>query len=356
MRRTDLARWLPRLAPLAVSAACLWVLATRLDWPAAGAAFAAAHWSLVALAGGLTLASLALRAWRWRLLLGAAAPPAGPLLTTYCMGAAIGLVVPASGEVARAWLLGRGTALRTSYVLGCAAVEKTLDLAAVLTLLTVGLAQAARLDGLGGRAGLAALVLVLAVLAIASVLVVARGRTPARSSLSSAAGHSPPGVWARLSRALAAVTLRFASGVAAVARLPRAQQAAILGLTLLIWANACLVTVLALAAFGLGADWAIAAVLYGALLLGLSVPAAPGAVGTFELVTVAVLEAFGRPLAASAAFAVGFHVLTFTPPLVAGMLAWWWGTAHFSSSRVAPLSAPLPAAAQPPPEQGPHDP
>src|SRR5205085_12309714 len=93
-------------------------------------------------------------------------------------------------------------------------------------------------------------------------------------------------------------------------------------LTLLIWANACLLTVLALAAFGLPADWTLAAVLYGVLLLGLSVPSAPAAVGSYELVAVAVLEAFGLPLTPSAAFAVGFHALTFAPPLLVGALAY----------------------------------
>ena len=48
-------------------------------------------------------------------------------------------------------------------------------------------------------------------------------------------------------------------------------------------AFACLVTVLTLAAFDLPVSLPLAAVLYGALLLGLSVPSAPGAVGTFEL-------------------------------------------------------------------------
>jgi uncharacterized protein (TIRG00374 family) len=353
LRRPDPARWLPRLAPLAVSAACLWALATRLDWPAATAAFAAAHWPLVALAATLALGSLGLRAWRWRLLLGAAAPPAGPLVTTYCMGAALGLLVPASGEVTRAWLLGRGTTLRTSYVLGCAAVEKLLDVAAVLALLAVGLGQAARLDGLGGRA--TGVVVALLIGAAGLLLLLARAR---HGGLRPPA-WLPPGLaraWTRLSFALLQAGLRFAAGAAAVARLPRAQQAAILSLTLLIWANACLVTVLSLVAFGLGADWAIAAVLYGALLLGLSVPAAPGALGTFELVAVAVLQAFGLPLAASAAFAVGFHVLTFTPPLVAGALAWWWSTAHLAGTNAAPLAAPLPAAAHSVPDHGPHDP
>jgi uncharacterized membrane protein YbhN (UPF0104 family) len=121
--------------------------------------------------------------------------------------------------------------------------------------------------------------------------------------------------------ALAKAWVRFAAGVAAVLRLPSAYQAAIGALTLLVWSNACLLTVLALAAFDLPADWALAAVLYGTLLVGLSAPSAPGAIGLYELVVVAVLQSFGLPLAASAAFAVAFHALTFAPPLVVGALA-----------------------------------
>ncbi len=76
----------------------------------------------------------------------------------------------------------------------------------------------------------------------------------------------------------------------------------------------------ALAAFDLPADWALA-VLYGSLLLGLTAPSAPGPIGLYELVAVAVLVSFGPPLGASAAFAVAFHTLSFAPPLVVVALA-----------------------------------
>src|SRR4051812_13130411 len=78
-------RW---AVPLGVSAACLWVLAARLDWTAVGAALATARWSLVALAATLTLTHLGLRAVRWRLMLGRDAPPLGTLLWAYAVGVA----------------------------------------------------------------------------------------------------------------------------------------------------------------------------------------------------------------------------------------------------------------------------
>jgi len=310
-------RW---VAPGAVSAGCVWVLVVRLDWAAVGAALAGARWPLVGLAAALTLTHVALRAVRWRLMLGRAAPPLSTLLWAYAVGVAAGLAVPASGELARAFLLARRSGLRTGYVLGSVAVEKVLDTTAVLLLLAAGLWRAARFGWLGSGASAATGLLVIAVLLL---LLLVRW-APRGGPL------APPAwlpsrlarIWTRLGVALAETWVRFAAGVATALRLPPGYQAAVGALTLLVWTNACLLTVLALAAFDLPADWALAAVLYGVLLLGLTVPSAPGALGAYELVAIGVLQGFGLPLAASAAFAVAFHALTFAPPLLVGALAY----------------------------------
>ncbi|HEY7065069.1 MAG TPA: lysylphosphatidylglycerol synthase transmembrane domain-containing protein [Chloroflexota bacterium] len=305
---------------LAISVLCGAVFAVRLDWPAVGAALVGARWPLVALASTLTLVHVALRAVRWRLMLGRTAPPLGTLTWAYFVGVAAGFAVPASGELTRAVLLARRTGLRTSYVLGSVAIEKLLDTAAGLGLLAVGLWQAARLGWLGGAAGAAAVALGAGILVLAALVL----RAP-RAGLPAPPAGLPPRLahlWVRLSVALAEAWVRFAGGVAAVLRLPPAYQAGIGLLTLAAWGSACLLTVIALAAFDLPADWTLAAVLYGTLLLGLAVPSAPGAVGTYEVTAVFVLQGFGLPLAASAAFAVGFHVLTFAPPLLVGAIAY----------------------------------
>jgi uncharacterized protein (TIRG00374 family) len=296
------------------------VLAARLDWAAVGAALVTARWPLVALAAALTLTHLGLRAVRWRLMLGRDAPPLGTLLWAYAVGVAAGLAVPASGEFTRALLLARHSGQRTTYLLGSVAVEKLLDMVAVLLLLAVGLWQAPRLMGLG--VGVASKVIVLLVfLVVATALLLAVVMLAAR--------RGPPGwlpsrlarAWMTFGVALAEAWVRFAGGVAAVLRLPRGYQAAVGALTLLVWGNACLLTMLALAAFDLPADWALAAVLYGTLLVGLSAPSAPGGIGVYELAAVAVLQGFGLPLAPSAAFAIAFHALTFVPPLLVGAFA-----------------------------------
>jgi glycosyltransferase 2 family protein len=314
--------WIGRRLPatsLLISALCLLVLGLRVDWPSVLGALPRANGGLLAMAAGLALANLGLRSWRWGLLLGAQAPPWRTVVATYGIGVAAGLLVPATGEVARALLLGQRSGLRTSYLLGVAAVEKILDAVAVVLLAVVGLAAAARLDW-----GLPAVVRGVAVLlalttALALLLLAPPHRALAPPRWLPAAVARP---YARLGLALAEAWERFAAGARGVARLPRRTRLGVLALTLLGWTNACLVTVLTLAAFGLPASLVLAAVLYGALLLGLSVPSAPGAVGTFELITVAVLDAFGLDATASAAFALGFHAVTFGPPIIAGALLW----------------------------------
>jgi uncharacterized membrane protein YbhN (UPF0104 family) len=272
----------------------------------------------------LVLGSLGVRAWRWRLLLGAVAAPWGTLLSTYLVGVAAGMVVPASGELARVLLLGQRSDLRPSYLLGAAAIEKLLDTAAVVALSLLGLWAAAGIGGGSAAVGRGATLLLAGALGLAVLVAVVPGgasRPPRWLPHWLARG------WETLGRASADAWGRFAQGARAVLGLPRGAKVGILALTLLGWANACLATVCALAAFDLPASWALAAVLYGALLLGLSVPSAPAAVGTFEVVTVAVLQAFGLPAAPSAAFALGFHLVTFAPPILAGVVAWTLGGA-----------------------------
>jgi uncharacterized protein (TIRG00374 family) len=311
--------WRVPAASLLISALCLLALGLRVDWPSVLGALPGANGCLLALAAGLTVANLALRSWRWGLLLGAQASPWRSVVATYAIGVAAGLVVPATGEVARALLLGRRGGLRTSYLLGIAAVEKILDTVAVVLLALVGLCAAARLDW-GLPTLVRGIVVVLAMTAALGLLVLAapQGALAPPRWLPAAIGRP----YTQLGLALAEAWGRFAGGTRGVARLPRRTRVGVLALTALGWANACLVTLLTLAAFYLPVNLALAAVLYGALLLGLSVPSAPGALGTFELITVAVLDAFGLDATASAAFALGFHAVTFGPPIVAGAVLW----------------------------------
>ena len=313
-----------RLLPFAVSGACIWLLATRFDWSAVGGALMGAHWPLVVVAVGLVLAYLPVRAVRWRLMLGATAPPFGTVLRVYAVSIAVAAAIPGSGEVVRAVALGRRGGVPTAYVLGTVAVEKGLDTALTLMLMLLGLWTAALRDEQVDHLLLGAALLTSAGLLAGIALLAALVRWLPPGAVWTPPQWVPPRL-ARLLARLVAVSLaaaeRFGSGARAIWHLPRRRQAAILALTLVSWVATWLLTLAALAAFGLAVQGALAAVLWGALALGLSVPSAPGGLGTFQLVVVTVLQAFDQPVAPSLAFAIGFHALTAGPIFLAGAVA-----------------------------------
>lgn len=317
-------RWLPLL----ISAGCLWLLATRFDWAAVGAALASAQWGLAALVALLMLVYLGLRALRFRLLLGAGAPRFGLLLRVYTVSVAVAVVVPGSGEFVRAVALGRLGTLPTSYVFGAVAVEKGLDTVLTLVLMLVGLWAAALHDEQTNRLLVGTALVTSVGLGIATVLLAALARWVPPGATWVPPGWLPPRVAAPLGRLvglLLGAAERFGSGLRALWRLPRGQQGAIVALTVVSWLTTWVMTLAALAAFGLAAQGALAAVLWGALVLGLSVPSAPGGLGTFQLVAVTVLHAFDQPAAPALAFAIGFHALLVAPALLAAALAGWCG-------------------------------
>jgi hypothetical protein len=317
-------RWLPLL----ISGGCIWLLATRFDWAAVGAALARAHWGLAALVAVLMFVYLGLRALRFGLLLGPGAPRFGLLLRVYTVSVVVAVVVPGSGEVVRAVALGRLGTLPTSYVFGAVAVEKGLDTALTVVLMLVGLWAAALHDEQTNRLLVGTALATSAGLGVAAILLAALARWVPPGAAWAPPGWLPPRVAAPLSRLvglLLGAAERFGSGLRALWRLPRGQQGAIAALTLVSWLTTWVMTLAALAAFGLAAQGALAAVLWGALVLGLSVPSAPGGLGTFQLVAVTVLHAFDQPAAPALAFAIGFHALLVAPALLAGALASWCG-------------------------------
>lgn len=315
--RARSASWLLRLLPMLFGLVCLALFAARLDWPAVGAALVQASAPPLALGAAFSLLSLLPRALRWRLLLGDAAPPLSVLLSRYAAGVGTGLVVPASGELTRALLLGRGAGLGTSYVLGSVAAEKALDTATVAggLVMAVGLASASPWLG-GARLGLAAA-------AVAPALALGALLSAHHARVAASAGRSRwrPSRFGRAEHALAARGRRFLDGLRATRQLALGARLLVGALTVLIWANACAAIMCVLVAFGLPADWRLAAALYAALLLGLSVPSAPGALGTFELVCTAVLALWGETDMRAAAFALGLRLATQAPLLAAGALA-----------------------------------
>jgi uncharacterized membrane protein YbhN (UPF0104 family) len=317
-----------RLLPLLVSGGCLWWLATHFDWSAVGAALTKADWRLAAAVATLMLVYIVLRALRFRLMLGPGAPAFGTLLRVYTLSVAVAVIIPGSGELVRAVVLGRQAALSTAYVLGAVTLEKGVDTGLTLALMLLGLWAAALRDEQTNHLLLGTALVVSAGLFLGGALLGALARWVPPGAAWTPPGWLSPRAAALLARGVArglAAAERFGSGVRALWGLPRHEQGAVAVLTLVSWLTTWLMTLAALAAFGLAAQGALAAVLWGALVLGLSVPSAPGGLGPFQVVAVTVLQAFDQPAAPALAFAIGFHALMVAPALLAGAIASFCG-------------------------------
>lgn len=307
---------------LLISAASIWLLLRQIDLRQVGAALGRARWELLLLAAGMYFISLTLRSVRWTVLL----TPIKRLTLAQVwpvtvLGYAGNLVLPARlGEVLRAAVL-RRRGVPMSAGLATVAAERVLDglMTVSLVLLTMPLlpesapqwlVTAGRIVGIVFAFGLVVLWLILT----ARPLVVRiLDRLTARFPL-----LVKPAGWA----------LHFVDGLA-VLRSP-GLLARVVGLTALAWVAAIGEYWLAVRSVGVTLSLAATAFSISSLGLGSAVPAAPGYIGTSELVGVTVLGLWGVPAATALAASIAFHVVEIVPIGLVGLIVGWREGVGFS--------------------------
>ncbi len=265
------------------------------------------------------------RAFRWRVLLGAAVQ-SRPRLYPVWLATAIGFmannVLPArAGEVARAWAGSRLVGLPTTTALSTIAVERVFDGVVVVLMLAIGIAAPGFPDGVELRgvsvqaiaASMGALfVVALGVLALAA-------HYPERAlGIGDAAIHTLlPGRVA----ALAAKIMRNLFAGLSVLRSGR-DFARVLGWSFVVWGTNVVSYNLAFAAFHLpNVPLSASLVLQGIVVLGVAVPSAPGFVGLFEAAVIAALAIYGVPGDTAFGFSVALHMSWFIPITALGLWA-----------------------------------
>jgi glycosyltransferase 2 family protein len=300
---------------LIVSAASIYLLVRLVDLRLVGAALSQARMPLLMAAAGMYFVSMTLRAWRWTILLTPIKRLTLPQIwPVTALGYAGNLILPARlGEVLRAAVL-RTRGVPMSAGLATIATERVIDGLSTVALVLVTmplLPQSApqwlittgRIVGIVFAAGLLALWLVLAARPlVARILDALSARFPPLGK---------PATW----------VLRFVDGLAAL-RSP-ALLVRILGLTALAWAASITEYWLAMAAVGVRLPPAGAAFCISAIGLSSAIPAAPGYVGTQELVGVTVLGLWGVPAASALAASLAFHVVEIVPIGIVGLIVGW---------------------------------
>lgn len=300
------------LVGIAISVVFLWVTLSRVDLEEAADAIGRAAPAGLLAALLIVLVDLALRALRWHVLLlnveGAGVQPPYRLAFGYLtLGFAANFVLPARlGDVARAVLAADTFKTPRLAIFGTIMIERVSDGLTMLALAIVSslvVASASELQSLTGYA--IALVVAGLVMAVIGWIAITR------SALAST----------RVAALLTGLVRRVSAGAGAL-RDPRA-AVAFLGLTAVLATTAILVAWTVSQAVGINLSPIQAVLFLSGIALSLAIPAAPGALGTYEFVGVAIITGLGYTPEQGLATILLMRIITTFPPALIGVGAIW---------------------------------
>lgn len=318
-------------------------------------AFTRVDWRYLPLALLLLFTGIAIRAYRWHILLRPVREiPTREVFPILIIGYAANNVLPLrTGELVRAWALGQRYGVRKTAALATIAVERLFD--GLTMLLFVG--GAATVIGLTAELQHVALVAAaIFAVALAGMAVLLAGGTMRDRLLRLALAPLPDSLAERVER----MADSFLAGLGVLSR--RGDLALVIVTSVVAWGFEASMYWTVARAFG--DPLASAMTASGALLttaignLATLVPSGPGYVGTFEagvLLAVNGTLGVGRGLALS--YAVLLHVILWLPVTVWGAIEWWRigivGQRHVSMAGAVedemaqPEPEPVPAMAAP---------
>ena len=296
------------LAGLLTSAVALYLVVRSIDLAEAVDVVASANpLPLVAIVGIVTV-EVALRAFRWSLLLprtnGGERIPFVRLVPPLLVGYLGNAILPARlGEPMRAVIASRRVRVGMPEALGSVLLERVVDVAtlapiAFVAAMIVGApAWARQVLGVTAAGG----VVILMVLTTVGVMPLMR--LADRLSL----GSRP---------AIREVVARFTASLGGPSRRPAVLSAA--GISITAWFLDAASVWLAATSIGVGLDYPAAMLIAGVGTLGTAIPSAPGYVGTYELAVAGIAGALGIPPAPAFALALLVHIMTLGPVAIGG--------------------------------------
>jgi uncharacterized protein (TIRG00374 family) len=308
-RGLTVAPWARILGGVLVAVIGLAIAFRGVDARALGAALREASWSWFAAAMAIVVLSILVRAWRWRFLL-APLERIGlePLFSATMIGYFGNGVLPLRlGEVMRAAAIGRrGGRVDASAALGSIAVERLLDVVSALAVAVLVVPfSGGRGGGVAAWSGAAALVLA----AVAALFWASRSKR-LRLALAARAEASRGG-------RLSAIVQSFLRGLLILGDGPALVPIALL--TVVIWLAYGANVWMAARACGIELDGIETSLVLVAAVVAVSVPGAPGYVGTFHAAVVLVTsDLLGYPVARAQAFAILAHASAWLPTVLVG--------------------------------------
>jgi len=307
-------RWLWQiLFGLLIAALIIYLLLSVIDWRATLRALQQAHIVWVLVAAVSVIINGVAKSQRWRTLFPPDQPPPSRSQTFGILmaGQVVNFVLPLrSGDIFRAYFVGRDRGASTASAFGAIGAEKLIDvilvgLAAAIVLPLVALPSWINADG--SQVGIVALVAALGWLGLILALPWIN-RLLARLGQRSALAARVSGVMQRLLDGLTALRQWR--------RLP-----IVLLWTALVWGTAITTNLFLFRALDMPVELLNALIVLIIIYGGVSVPVVPGQLGVFEGLTVLALSLVGIDTATALAYALLLHLLVLLVPIVFG--GWW---------------------------------
>jgi uncharacterized protein (TIRG00374 family) len=248
----------------------------------------------------LMILGLVARALSWRVLLGDRVP-FGRTFTALNEGYLLNSVLPFRlGELARAYLVGRGQNISGADALSSVVMERLIDVMVSLLGLLASLPFVVRPQWAEGVALVAGVGLVIGVLGLLAVL---RLERPLMELLDRVLGEG----WAPIGDSVG----EFLSGLRKLTNRPARLVLAAFW-SLMAWLTMWLLIWLLIGMFGHSASWIVPLFTAGVIAFGAAIPSSPGALGVYEVSMLAGLLVFDYPRESAIGVAIiahGLHLL-----------------------------------------------
>lgn len=263
----------------------------------------------------LALMSLILRVFRWRYLLRPVRElPFGSVFSATAIGLMANNVLPARlGELIRAYVIGKREKISKSASFATVIVARIFDGLTILSFLAaVFIFYAFSLPGWLQKAAILTLTLYLLAIVVL-VLLKTRTRMVLRV-VSYILGPFPKKLGARILSVLDS----FAAGLGILHSVREILYSAVL--SILIWVPNIVIIYFLLHSFGIYLPFFASVVLLVVIVIGVTIPSAPGYVGTIQYATVAGLALFSVPKSQALSFSLVYHAAVFLPITITGFI------------------------------------
>lgn len=294
---------------LVISLVLLYFTFRGLDWAEVGEALRGANYIFIVASALVILAAFGVRAMRWSWLLRPVrALNWQGLFSIVLIGFFGNYVLPAkTGELVRAYVLGKRESLSKSAILGSIAVEKTMDTLILFGILLATLWTVPLPEDISNFEKIAAVFLIVVIGGM--LLLAARGRR-----LSNLIVRALQFVFPWWKERVARMTHSFVDGLGVLYH--GSSIGIVLGLSLVIWLMTTLNFWLIGNALGLDLPLYAYVIIVAVTNMSSFVPSAPGRFGTLEALSVFVLGLFGVDKNTAVLFPILLRVAQLVPILL----------------------------------------